>query len=268
VKGQSDRPVASRGSAADDLPMIQPIAIQSWCFKAFPGRAELFEKLRECGVTATEVCGVHGQFDRADTAEAFAAEFKAAGITPVCIGVETMTGDEARDRPRFEFCRRAGIPNMSIHFQPSLMDDNFAGLRRVERLAEEHGLQLGIHNHGGYDWLGNETILKHVFAHVGPRIGLHMDTAWAIDAKFDPTRWLETFGDRVVGVHVKDFVYDRKRQFEDVVIGTGCLDLAAFCGELRRREFAGPLVIEYEGNFEHPVPALSECVQRLVAAMA
>ena len=149
---------------------------------------------------------------------------------------------------------------MSVSFAPEAM---FDGIQNLEKLADEFDLQLGIHNHGGYDWLGNETILKYVFSRTGKRMGLHVDTAWAIDAKQNPVSWVEQFGDRVVGCHVKDFLYDPKRNPSDVIIGTGILDLPAFMAALKKIHFTGPLVIEYEGDEQNPVPALSDCVKRL-----
>ncbi len=77
----------------------------------------------------------------------------------------------------------------------------------------------------------------------------------------------EKFIDRLVGVHVKDFVFDRARQSEDVIIGTGNLDLPKFIAVLNQANFAGPLVIEYEGDEKNPVPALSECVTKLRALL-
>jgi sugar phosphate isomerase/epimerase len=124
-------------------------------------------------------------------------------------------------------------------------------------------MKLGIHNHGGYDWLGNSTILKYIFSRTGKRIGLHLDTAWAIDAKQNPVEMAEKFADRLHGVHVKDFVYDRARNPEDVIIGTGNLDLPKLVQTLKQSNFSGPLVIEYEGDVENPVPALKKCVAEL-----
>lgn len=244
--------------------MNQPIAIQSWCFREFKPLPEFFKQLKAAGVTATEVCAVHANFTDPASWPATIAAFKEAGVTIVAIGVETMTGDDAKDRPRFEFCKAAGVPNMSITFGPELLDDNLAGLGRVEKLAAEYGVKLGIHNHGGYDWLGNDRILEYVFKHT-KHIGLHMDTAWAIDAKQDPSKWVEKFGGRLTGLHVKDFLYSEKREPRDVVIGTGILDLPKLIGQLKGLNFAGPIVIEYEGDAANPVPALSDCVKRLKA---
>ena len=180
----------------------------------------------------------------------------------VAIGVEYLSGDYAKDKPRFEWCNAAGVKHMSISFQPEAM---FDGLKNIEKLADEFDMQLGIHNHGGYDWLGNATILKYLFGKTSKRIGLHIDTAWAIDAKQNPVEMVEKLADRLVGVHVKDFVYSPRREPSDVIIGTGILDLPKFMALLRQLNFAGPLVIEYEGDEKNPVPALSECVRKLAA---
>ena len=247
--------------------LTQPIAIQSWCYRAFKPLSAFLPQLKAAGATATELCGIHADFAKPDTGAATAAECKAAGVSVVAIGVEYLSGDPVKDRPRFEWCKAAGVKHMSISFKPEALDDNFAGLRAIDTLAEQFDLQLGIHNHGGYDWLGNPPILKYLFGKVSKRIGLHLDTAWAIDAKQNPVEMAEQFIDRLVGVHVKDFTYDPKRQPTDVIIGTGSLDLPRLTKVLADANFAGPLVIEYEGDEANPVPALTECVNKLRASI-
>jgi sugar phosphate isomerase/epimerase len=242
--------------------MNQTIAIQSWCFRHFKSLPEFFPQLKAAGVTATEACGVHANFNEPASATDTLAQFKQAGVKIVAIGVEYLTGDYTKDKPRFEWCKAAGVKNMSISFRPESM---FDGLKNIEKLADEFDLQLGIHNHGGYDWLGNSTILEYLFSKTSKRIGLHLDTAWAIDAKQNPVEMAEKFIDRLVGVHIKDFLYDPQRNPSDVIIGTGILDLPKFMGVLKQAKFAGPLVIEYEGDEKNPVPALSECVKKLAA---
>jgi sugar phosphate isomerase/epimerase len=244
--------------------LTQPIAIQSWCYRAFKTLHTFIPQLKDSGVTATELCGVHAEFGKPETGAAVAQVCRAAGVQVVAVGVESLAGTDA-DRPRFEWCRAAGVKHMSISLRPEALDDDVAGLRHTEKLAEAFDLQLGIHNHGGYDWLGNPTILKYVLGKVGKRIGLHLDTAWAIDAKQNPVEMAEAFIDRLVGVHVKDFTYSPKREPSDVIIGTGNLDLPKFTGLLKSANFKGPLVIEYEGNENNPVPALSQCVTALKA---
>src|SRR4051812_41545864 len=240
--------------------MKQPIAIQSYCYRHFKALPAFFEQLKSTGVNATEVCRIHTDFMDPSHFPATIDQFKKAGVQIVAIGVETLTGDPTKDRPRFEFCKQAGIKNMSISFGPEAM---FDGLKNVEKLADEYDLNLGIHNHGGYDWLGTPTILQYIFSKTSKRIGLHLDTAWAIDAKQNAVEMAEKFADRLSGGHVKDFIYDRSRQPHDVIIGTGNLDLPKLMTTLQNHYFSGPLVIEYEGDVENPVPALKECVAEL-----
>lgn len=240
--------------------MNQPIAIQSWCYRHFKTIPALIEQLKASGVAATELCGVHANFADIASHAGVIEQFRKAGVALVAIGVEHLSGDIAKDQPRFEFCKTAGIRHMSITFSPEAM---FDGLRNIEKLAEQYDMNLGIHNHGGYDWLGNSTILKYVFSKTGRRIGLHLDTAWAIDARQDPVKMVEQFADRLHGIHVKDFVYDRARNPQDVIIGTGNLDLLRLMQTLKAIQFAGPLVIEYEGDEHNPVPALKQCVEAM-----
>jgi inosose dehydratase len=238
----------------------QPIAIQSWCYRHFKPIPEFLTQLKAAGVNAAEICAVHANFLDPASAPTIAEQCKKAGVQIVAIGVERLGEDSAKDRKRFEWCRAAGVRHMSITFNPEAM---FDGIKNVERLADEFDLTLGIHNHGGYDWLGNPTILKYVFSKTTKRIGLHLDTAWAMDAKQNAVQMAEQFADRLVGVHVKDFVFDRAREPKDVIIGDGNLDLPKFMSLLKHLNFRGPLVIEYEGDEQNPVPALTECVNKL-----
>jgi inosose dehydratase len=238
----------------------QPIAIQSWCFRAFKPLPQFFEQLKSAGVLATELCGVHASFTDVATFSQTVDQFKNAGVQIVAIGVEGMTGEINRDRPKFEFCKEVGAKNMSITFGPDAL---FDGLKNVEKLADEYDMYLGIHNHGGYDWLGNAVILKHIFARTSKRIGLHMDTAWALAARQNPIQWVEQFAHRLHGIHIKDFTFDRSGAPSDVIIGTGNLDLPKLVADLKKINFTGPLVIEYEGDESNPVPALRQCVAAL-----
>ena len=244
--------------------MKQPIAIQSWCYRDFQPLAACLEQLKATGVNAIELCGIHADFTKPDTWPQTIDTLKKAGVAAVAIGVEYLGGEIAVDEPRFKFCQEAGIPNVSISFKPESM---FDGVKNIEKLADKYDLQLGIHNHGGYDWLGNPSILEYIFKKTSKRIGLHIDTAWALDAGQNPVELIEKFADRLVGVHVKDFVFDRAGKPQDVIIGTGSLNLPKFMRTLNSMNFAGPLVIEYEGDAANPIPALSECVKAMQPLM-
>ncbi len=91
-------------------------------------------------------------------------------------------------------------------------------------------------------------MLDYVFRRTGPAVGLCLDTAWSLHAGENPLTWLEKFGDRVYGLHLKDFVFDPKGQVSDTVVGAGALDLPAFLKAFGSLPFTGSAVVEYEGS--------------------
>lgn len=243
--------------------VVQELGIQSWCFRNFKTVPAFIAELKKAGVSATELCGVQVNFGMPETFAAAVQEFKEAGVKVVSTGVNHIGCDEAKARPLFEFCKVAGCKFMSVSFSPDGMWDAF---RLAEKLADEYDLKLGIHNHGGYDWLGNSVILDYVFRNTSPRIGLTLDTAWAMDARQNPVEMAEKFAARLYGVHIKDFVFDRARKSSDVIVGTGNLDLPLFLATLKKIAFSGFAVIEYEADVDNPVPALSKCVEAVQKA--
>ena len=106
-------------------------------------------------------------------------------------------------------------------------------------------------------------MLAQVFASTSPRIGLCLDTAWALDAHENPVAMAEKFAERLYGVHLKDFVFDRAGRPSDVVIGEGNLDLPRMLALLESNEHTASVVIEYEGDIADPGPALTRCVQQV-----
>lgn len=237
--------------------------MQSYCYREFKTLPSLIAQVQASGVDAIELCGVHANFSDPKGFEAILRPFCEASIEIVAIGVETLVGDAARDRAPFEFCRLSGAKYLGVTFAPSILDGD--GLRRVDDLSAEYDVRVGIHNHGGHDWLGNEAMLAHVFGKTS-RVGLHMDTGWALDANQDPLRWVERFGERLYAVHVKDFLYDERRHWRDVVLGDGMLEVAKLMAALNRANFGGPLIVEYEADANAPAAAIRQCAERLVQA--
>jgi len=233
------------------------LGAQSYTFRAFKDNAKVAELLKECGLSTVELCGAHADFADESRFDDAIAPYRDSGIEIVSIGVQGFRNDEAAERKYFEFAKRAGCRAMSANFTPDTMPDCW---RTAERLADEYDINLAIHNHGGHHWLGNSQMLRYVFANTSPRIGLCLDTAWTLDSHEDPLKWAEEFKDRLYGLHIKDFVFDRARTPEDVVVGTGNLRLAELLETLMKNDFGGFAVLEYEGDVEDPVPAVKQCV--------
>jgi sugar phosphate isomerase/epimerase len=110
--------------------------------------------------------------------------------------------------------------------------------------------------------------LEDLFHRTSPHVGLCLDTGWMLDSGENPLEVARKFRDRLYGVHMKDFVFDRAGKPEDVVTGTGNLDLDGLASFLVEMDFDGYLSIEFEGDVDNPVPALKRCVEAIRASFA
>lgn len=236
------------------------LAVQSYCFRKIRENAKVADAVREIGLDRIELCGVHCDFNDPSSFEGIVETYRKAGVRIVSLGVERLTGDRETDRKRFEFAKAARCQNMSINFDPSSFDKAHP---IAQELAEEYKLKLGIHNHGGYHWLGSRQMLAHVLSLTGDRIGLCLDTAWALQAGEVPEKVIEQFGSRLFAAHLKDFTFKPDGRWTDVVVGTGNLNLEAVKQAGEACGFTGPAIIEYEGDPENPIPAVRSCVQTL-----
>ena len=245
------------------MPSIPDIlGVQSFCFRGFKENEKVAQLVRDIGVDRIELCGVHADFNDPAAFKDVVKVYEDAGVKMVSIGVQTFVGDPA-ERQWFESAQAAGAKHISAHFRV----DNFqTSVPATVRLAEEFGIRVGIHCHGGYMFGGSPDVISHLIGLGGGHIGLCIDTAWAMQIgprNGDPLKWVEQFKDSLFGVHIKDFVFDRSAQWTDVVVGTGNLKLPEFLAALHSANFDGMCVLEYEGDVNDPVPALKDCVRQV-----
>jgi sugar phosphate isomerase/epimerase len=239
--------------------------VQSYCFRNFKDNAKVAELTKMIGVKKIELCAIHVDFDDVDSFKRELEIYRKAGVEVVSIGVQTFVGDISRERKWFECAKAAGAKHISAHFTVSTFHEAVA---RAARLCEEFDIRIGIHCHGGYMFGGSPDVLEVLTKLGGPHIGINLDTAWCmqIGPNGDPIKWVrEKFKGKIFGVHYKDFVFDRRAQWTDVVVGTGNLDLPAFVAALEETGFDGMAVIEYEADPDNPVPALTDCVKKMRA---
>lgn len=237
----------------------QTFGIHSYCFRNFTNE-EFIASAKELGVDNVSLSNVHGRFQEPQGFAHLIALYRDAGLTISNIGVVQLTGDEKADRNPFEFARLAGIKILAVNFKPKGFEE---ASELAQRLAEEYEVYCGIHNHGGYHWLGNSEILSHIFENSGPRLGLFLDTAWALAAGEDPVKMARRYGERLYGIHLKDFIFSRAGKPEDVIVGTGGLDLPAFVRTVEEVGFSGSCTLEYEAEPDNPLPALLKCAEAI-----
>ncbi len=237
--------------------MGKKLGAQSYCFRGFATNEKVIDCLRKCGLTSVELCGVHADLSDVSGFAKVVDLYDAAGISIVSIGVQSFCGDRQLEEKYFKCAQLAGAGHISVNFCVDRMTRAF---RTAERLADKYDILLGIHNHGGHHWLGSRQMLRHVFANTSERIGLCLDTAWALAAREDPLEMAGEFASRLYGLHLKDFVFDRSGKPKDVVVGAGNIDLGCIVKVCRRAKNLRMAVLEYEGEVNNPVPAMKKCV--------
>lgn len=234
------------------------LGVQSWCFRTYKTTDDVIKAVLAAGLDALELCGVHLDLADAAATAAALAQYREAGIQITAFGVDHFGADAAKNRLRFEFARAAGFSAVSAD-----PDDDAASLETIERQCTQYGVKLAVHNHGRRHRYGSIAQLEALFAKTSPNVGLCLDTAWMLDSGENPVAVAEHFADRLYGLHVKDFIFRRDGSPEDVVVGTGNLDLPALFALLDRIHFNGYLTLEYEGDEQNPVPSVRQCVDAL-----
>ncbi len=232
------------------------LGVQSWCYRDFKGTDNLIRLLHDSELDTIELCGTHYDFnDRAGWTKVI-EELEAASILINGCGINGMQNNEESLRNQFEFARRAGISAIGADLDPDAID-------LVEKLCEEYGVKVAIHNHGHWHRYGSRAQLRELFGKTSSNIGLCLDTGWALDSKENPLDYIDEFADRLFGVHLKDFNFDAEGQPLETVLGTGELDLPAIIAKLKEIHFAGYASLEYEGDASDPAPKLRACVENL-----
>jgi inosose dehydratase len=231
------------------------LGIQSYCFRKFLSLPDLIQALKEAGLSYVEIWPRHLSYelDRSEQHEALST-LKVQGITVDSYGQVRFGDDEAEARSVFEFAKLAGISAITS-------DVDEEAIPVLEALTEEYGIRIAVHNHGRNHRYGRFDQLDAIFGKTSDRFGLCADTAWFLDADCEPLEAISRYGSRVFGVHLKDFVFDGDGKPEDVILGTGGLDLPQFMKDLDDIGFDGYCSIEYEGDADNPLPKVKECVQ-------
>ena len=127
-------------------------------------------------------------------------------------------------------------------------------LKRIFSVCADHGIEPNLHNHT-YEVENDLHDLKGTLARL-PNAKLGPDINWLIRAGVDPVEFINTYGERLVYLHIRD-------QYADGTwteyVGQGDTDFKAIAKALKRQEFGGMAAIElaFPNDFE-PENPLSE----------
>ena len=238
------------------------LCLKTYSLKTITELVPLAQAVRSCNLDAVDISGVHVNYKDPGCFAGVVATLSGQGVRIVGNGVVVLGPDAAHINRVFAFAQIAGSRVVSVHLQAEGHRDT---IKMLEAVAEYYDMRIAIHNHGGAHWHGSSEALRYLLSLGGPRLGLCIDSGWALDASEDPVAWVKEFGSRVHAAHLKDFTFDRKGAETDMVLGQGVLDLPGFIGSLTAVGFSGPLAIEYEAHDPDVTPAIRACVAALRA---
>lgn len=234
------------------------VGLQSYSLRKF-GAEEAAAMIAELGLKYVEAFPAHLPA-RMDIVEDAKEVLKRHGLTLVAYGVVHLTKDEKAMRGLFEFAKAMGIEVLSADPDP----DSF---NLLDKLTEEYGVAVGIHNHGpGHRWNTIEVMRKAIEGH-STKVGICLDTGHLARAGDDIVKAVHVFKERLHGVHLKD-VNEKKH---DVIVGTGVLDIKGFFKALKEIGFKGYIALEYELEPDNPIPGIRkslEFIQKVCSELA
>jgi len=191
-----------------------------------------------------------------ETMAAVKAKLDSAGVKLVDYGVVTpsdkLAADEKEWRKLFDFAKKMGIETIVSEPKPEAMP-------LLDKLTEEYGINISIHNHPKPSQYWNPDHLAEVIKGHSKRIGSCADTGHWMRSGVDPLEALKKLDGRIISLHFKD-LNEMGPRAHDVPWGTGKADVKVLLTELKRQGFKGVFAIEYEYNWENSVPEIAQCV--------
>lgn len=240
------------------------LGIQSYTLRGL-STEDCIKHSAEIGFKSIEFFGGHFPLESNDEQiSAMRQSLEAAGLTALGHGVNGFSADHEANRRIFDFAQRAGIRNLSADPSPDSFDS-------LDKLVAEYDVRIAIHNHGPkarYDKIVD--VLRAVEKH-DPRIGACADLGHYIRSGEDPIEAIRLFGDRLFGIHLKDFA-EQQEVTRGVILGQGNLDVEGVFRALKQVNFPidGCLSLEYEENPDNPLDDVRQCyeIAREAAAKA
>ncbi len=239
------------------------LGLQSYSLRGYTknGQADIDKALavtKELGLHFWESYPAHiPTVTKPEEVASYKRKVEAEGVKVIGYGVVHFTKNHDANKRFFEFAKELGIDYLSADPDP----DSFASL---DKLVEEFGVGVGIHNHGpGHRYAAIDTIAAVIKDH-HPKVGCCVDTGHFLRSKEDPVRAVEVFGKRVFGVHLKDV----KDAEHFTILGKGDLRTADLFKALAKIHYPYCLALEYEEHPENPIDDLRACLTAVKAAAA
>lgn len=248
-----------KSRAADDFPGFL-IGIQSYSLRGF-SVDDAVQTAHHLGFQSVEMFEAH--FSVGSTPEQIKERVSACESLALPIlghGVNGFSADHEANERVFKFAKAAGIRNLSADPSPDSFDS-------LDKLVEQYDVRIAIHNHGPNHRYNKILDVVNAVRDHHPHVGACADLGHYIRSGEDPVEAIRLLGDRLFGVHLKDFA-EQQDQTHGVILGQGHLPVDQVFQALKQAGFPydGSLSLEYEEKPEDPIDDIRECLQVAQAA--
>jgi sugar phosphate isomerase/epimerase len=182
--------------------------------------------------------------------EKFRKDVEKAGLTIMGGGTITFNkADEADIRSKFEYAKAAGMPLM-------VSAPTHETLPMLEKYVKEYNIKVAVHNHGPEDkhFPTPQSVLA-VVKNMDPRCGLCIDIGHTARTGADIVASIAEAGPRLLDMHVKD-LSDPTKKDTQVPVGDGKLPIVAIFRQLKKMNYQGGVMLEYEIDDSDPLPGM------------
>jgi sugar phosphate isomerase/epimerase len=255
---------ASRTSfaAITDDPHEFKLGVATYSLRKFT-RAQAIPMLKQLNVKYIDIKDFHLPLTATpDEIKAARKEFEDAGFIIEGGGnVSFAKNDEQDIRGKFEYAKLAGLPLM-------VCAPTHETLPKMEKYVKEYNIKIALHNHGPEDkhFPTVQSVLDAV-KDMDPRCGLCMDIGHTARTGVNIVEWIERAGPRLLSMHTKDLSNTTARESQ-CDVGEGVLPIVAIFKQLRKMNYTGGVMLEYEIHDTDPMPGMQKSLayERGVAA--
>jgi sugar phosphate isomerase/epimerase len=178
------------------------------------------------------------------------ADFEKAGLTILGGGnISFQVNDEADIRHKFEYAKAAGMGVI-------VCAPTHETLPKMEKYVKEYDIKVAVHNHGPEDkhFPSPQSVLE-VVKNMDPRCGLCIDVGHTARTGTDPVEAIRMAGSRLLDMHIKD-LKDLMNKDSQVPVGDGAMPIPAMFALLKKMNYQGGIMLEYEVEGDNPVPGM------------
>jgi sugar phosphate isomerase/epimerase len=263
MSGAAMTPLPTSLAFAKEGPMEGfKLGVASYSLRQF-SRSLAIKMVKQLGTPYINIKEFHLPYR--STAEELArgrAEFEKAGLKITGGGtISLQKNDEADVRSYFEYAKAAGMPLF-------VAAPTAATLPLVEKMAIKYDIKVAIHNHGPEDkhFPTPQSALK-LIRNMDPRMGLCIDIGHTTRTGVDVVEAIAEAGPRLLDMHVKD-LRDLMNKDSQCVVGEGAMPIVAIFKQLKKMNFTGGVMLEYEIDADDPLVGMQRSFSYMRGVLA